>query len=597
MQRHQGHFIAIACLIEIRYQRDMLQIGFQRIKPAHGADELLEVIKPAGGLGTLVFAPHRRVAAFIEDDLGQLVMAHRVGLRPPALDIAQENLQGGARLAAYLVGLDHQARHLAHRDTRRARRCGDLLHAGLANPALGDVHDPLECQIVLGRAHKAHIGVGITHFRAFKEARTANDLVGQAQHDEAVFKRAHLPGRTHQNGDIIVLVAGADKGLDLVGDKTRFRIPVPQAAHLYLLAGIILGPQRLAKTRAVGPDEAGGRAENMPRRAVIAFQTDHGGAGKIGFEAQNVVHFRAAPAIDGLVVIAHTAHIARPARQEAQPEILADIGVLILVHQKIAEAPVIKRQHIGIFGEDRQIVQQEIAEIAGIEDFQPLLVEPVEHISLAVRERPAVLLAQLFRAYAPVLPAIDEAGQMARRPALVVYPLGLEDLLDQAQLVIGIQDGEGGFQPHQLGMPAQNLRGDGVEGAKPGQPLHCLTDNGADTLLHLAGGLVGEGHREDFPRIGPACGKDMSKPGGQDARLAGACPREHENRPVSRLHSGALLCVQSLQITRQAGLSASGRAGRRLLGQGDRIHGGLDAEQSIRTGANKTSTPWGNRQG
>lgn len=58
-------------------------------------------------------------------------------------------------------------------------------------------------------------------------------------------------------------------------------------------------------------DEVAGRAENMLGGAVIAFELDDLGAGKILVEAQDIVHFRAAPAIDRLVVVTHTADVLR----------------------------------------------------------------------------------------------------------------------------------------------------------------------------------------------------------------------------------------------------------------------------------------------
>ena len=78
--------------------------------------------------------------------------------------------------------------------------------------------------------------------------------------------------------------------------------------------------------------------------------------------------------------------------------------------------------------------------------------------------------------------------------------LGLEQLLDQADLVVGVEDGEVGLQADQLGVAAQDLHADRVEGAEPGHALDHLADHLADALLHLARRLVGEGDGEDFAR-------------------------------------------------------------------------------------------------
>ncbi len=302
-------------------------------------------------------------------------------------------------------------------------------------------------------------------------------------------------------------------------------------------------------------------------------------AGKILLEAENIVHFRAAPAIDRLVVIAHAAHIARAARQKAQPQILGDVGVLILVHQQIAELAVKIRQHIVMVLEDGDVVQQKIAEIAGVQHAQAVLIELVEFPRLAVCEAPLVLFGDAFGRLGAVLPAVDEAGEMARRPALGINALGLKDLLQKPQLVVGVQNGEGGFQPHQLGMAAQDLGGDGVEGAQPRQALDLLADDLAHPLLHLARGLVGEGHRQNVPGLRLAGRQDMRQPRGQHAGLARARARQHQHRAVHRLDRGALFGVQPVKI----GGVRTRRPWGRLLGKGDRGH---DAgfRTSIRTG-------------
>ncbi len=98
-------------------------------------------------------------------------------------------------------------------------------------------------------------------------------------------------------------------------------------------------------------DQACGRAEDMAGRAIVALQPDDGGAGEVLVEAQDVVHFRAAPAVDGLVVVADAADIGRALRQQPQPQILGDVGVLVLVDQDVTEAAMVVGQHVGMLTE------------------------------------------------------------------------------------------------------------------------------------------------------------------------------------------------------------------------------------------------------
>ena len=75
-----------------------------------------------------------------------------------------------------------------------------------------------------------------------------------------------------------------------------------------------------------------GCGENRGGGAIIRLQPDDFRAVEIPFEPQDVFHLSAAPGIDRLVVIADAADVLPLLRQQAEPEILDNVGVLILVH-------------------------------------------------------------------------------------------------------------------------------------------------------------------------------------------------------------------------------------------------------------------------
>jgi hypothetical protein len=146
-------------------------------------------------------------------------------------------------------------------------------------------------------------------------------------------------------------------------------------------------------------------------------------------------------------------------------------------------------------------VQQQVAEIAGVQRLQPVLVGGVELAALAVGEGAGVALGDVGLGSRPrffqpsIIPANWRAGQRFSS-----MPFGLDQLLDQPDLVVGVEDGEVRAQPDQLGMAAQQACADRVEGAEPGHALDAAPTRSADALLHLAGGLVGEGHGQDLAR-------------------------------------------------------------------------------------------------
>ena len=203
-----------------------------------------------------------------------------------------------------------------------------------------------------------------------------------------------------------------------------------------------------------------------------------------------------------------------------------------------------------MFAEQPDVFQQEIAEIGGVENLQPFLIGRVELAALAVAENRSFARRHLRRRQPAILPAVDQAGQHPRRPAFVVDVLGLQQLLQQADLVVDIEHGEIGFQLHQLGMGAQDASADGVKGAEPRHALDRLAQHLAEPQLHLSRRLVGEGDGEDFAGPGPALAEDVGDAAGQHAGLAGAGARQYQDRPVQRFHRLALLGIEAGEILR-----------------------------------------------
>ena len=224
---------------------------------------------------------------------------------------------------------------------------------------------------------------------------------------------------------------------------------------------------------AMRPEAA---AEDVALGAVVALQPDHLGAGEVRLEAQDVVDLGAAPAVDRLVVVADAADVGRAAGDQPQPQVLGDVGVLVLVDQRVAEAALVVGEHVGVLQEQAQHLEQQVAEVGGVELLEALLVGGVERRSLALGEGEGLPARHLVGREAAVLPAVDQGGQLARRPAVLVQPLALDHLLDEADLVVGVEDGEARLEAHQLGMPAQDLDADGVEGAEPGHALDGAAD-------------------------------------------------------------------------------------------------------------------------
>ncbi|MPL84433.1 hypothetical protein SDC9_30398 [bioreactor metagenome] len=587
MQRHDRDLVLALGTVIVHDQRDVLEEALQVLELLERLHQFLQVLEPARRLGGLVVLPHRDIARLLEDaldqtDVGMIVRRRHRGLVEldqrvvilgrarrrggrggadlgvPARDILDEKPQLPARLAADLARRDQPARSVKEAQPRLARQHLDARLRLLAQPALRRVDDTLEGKIVLGRDGQAEIGHCVADLEPFIEPRPADHPIGQADGQEAVLEGAHLVAGAHQNR-LIGQPHRSDRApprgdrLDLLADPARLFLAIPMADQPHLLAALRLGPERLAKPPLVRGDQPRGGGQDMLGRAVILFEPDHHRAREILLEAQDVADLGAAPAIDRLVIIADAADVAMALRQQPQPQILRDVGVLILVDKDIAEPALILRQHIRVGLEDRHHMQQQIAEIDGIQRAQPVLIGGVKLGAAVVEGRGLGALHPLGRQRA-VLPAVDDARELARRPALLVHVRGEDQLFQQPDLVVGVEDGEVRLQPDEFRMPPQQLDADRVEGAQPRHPLDRTAEQPAHALLHLARGLVGEGHGEDLVRAATARMDQMRDARGQGLGLAGAGARQHQHRAVKRLDRGALRGVQPLEIGRGAAL-------------------------------------------
>ena len=243
--------------------------------------------------------------------------------------------------------------------------------------------------------------------------------------------------------------------------------------------------------------------------------------------------------------------------------ILGAVGVLIFIDHHIFEAALIIGLHIGVLAEDGQHVQQQIAEIAGVQRLQPFLVTRIHGSTAAVRTigiGETLAARHIGGELALVLPAVDQAGELLWRPPLVVDAGFGHHLLQQPQLVIGIKDGELRVQAHQFGMAAQHLGRQRVKGAEPRQAFGHRPQQKFCAVAHLARGLVGEGDGQHFGRPGQPVEQYVRQPGGERFRLAGAGAGQDQHRAFGGGHRLALRRIQPGQPWRLTG--------RRIMGHG-----------------------------
>ena len=186
--------------------------------------------------------------------------------------------------------------------------------------------------------HQPEVSDRVADLGALVEAEAADDLVGQADRDEALFELAGLELGADEDRDVLERTARAHVAFDVLADAARFLRAVPDADDSNLLALARIGPERLAEAPGVMGDEAVGGGEDVRGRTVILLEPDDLRAREILLEAQDVGDLGAAPGIDRLVVVADAAKVAARLGEQFQPFVLALVGILIFVDEDVAEA-------------------------------------------------------------------------------------------------------------------------------------------------------------------------------------------------------------------------------------------------------------------
>ena len=121
-----------------------------------------------------------------------------------------------------------------------------------------------------------------------------------------------------------------------------------------------------------------GRIEDVAGRAVVLLELDDEAAGEILLKFENIADIRAAPAVNGLIVVAHDADVLLLAGQQTHQLVLRKVGVLIFVYQYIVELAPVIFQHRRMRREQLHGFHDEVVEIERIVGAQRLFIALVD---------------------------------------------------------------------------------------------------------------------------------------------------------------------------------------------------------------------------
>ena len=261
----------------------------------------------------------------------------------------------------------------------------------------------------------------------------------------------------------------------------------------------------------------------------------------------HVLDARAAPAVDRLIVVADHEHLTGRAGEHANPRVLQGVGVLELVDQQMPEP-------FAIMLEQRIVVQPQLVraqqQLGEIDQSRTLACGLVRAIDVDQRRVDRVVAwIERIRPLALVLRAVDEPGRLARRKSRLVQTKTLDRALDQALLIVRVENLEGLGQPRLAPVPAQKPMRDAVERADR-KAAHVVRDQRLGARAHFAGGLVGEGDGEHRPRRHAIDFEQPADAMREYARLAGTGAGQHQIMSGRRRHGFALRGIQSIEKMR-----------------------------------------------
>ena len=199
-----------------------------------------------------------------------------------------------------------------------------------------------------------------------------------------------------------------------------------------------VGAQLLAEAPLVVGDQRVGGIEDVGRGAIVLLQTDDLGIGEIAVELLDVLDLRPAPAVDRLIVVTHHHQALATLGEKAQPGVLHGVGVLELVDQDMAEAALVMLQQAGIVAPQVEGAQQQFGEVNDAGTRASGLVGFIDAAHGGEEQVAAGLDA--LRADALVLLPVDEPLRLLGRPALFVEAQFTDHPLDQALLIVGVEN-------------------------------------------------------------------------------------------------------------------------------------------------------------
>ena len=239
-------------------------------------------------------------------------------------------------------------------------------------------------------------------------------------------------------------------------------------------------------------------------------------------------------------------------REEMDEAVLGVVDVLVLVDEDVAEALLPLGRDLGMGLEHLDRLLDEVVEVEGAVVGEGGLVAAIDggdDLLEGALRRAAIVI----RAHHLILRAADGVEDVGGLVLLRVVVGVDQGLAGDGLLVALVEDHEVVGHADGLAIDAEDAGADRMESAGPDARRH-LADEVGDARLHLVGGLVGEGDREDVLGRDAGLADHVGDAVGERAGLATAGAGEDENGAFGRRGGHALLRVKPFQDCAHEGI-------------------------------------------
>ena len=449
-----------------------------------------------------------------------------------------------------------------HADAALAGVVAELFQGGGADLPSRHVDHPQEGVVVVRVDQQAEVAHQVLHLLAGEEAGAAGQAIGNLVVLQLQLHQLGLVVAAVEDGEVAVRALGAQVlGEDFQCHPLALGLLVARADHADLVAMAHFRPQLLLEHVGVVGDEDVGALEDAAGGAVVLLQHHYLQGRVVLLQQHQVFRTRAAPGVDRLVVVADHGELVAHAHQHLHQQVLAGIGVLVFVHQQVADAVLPLLEDVGVFLEELDRQQDQVVEVHRVVRLERALVVQVDDgggLLLGAARLGQGLVGQ----NQVVLPAVDEVLDLVR--TVVAGILLLHDVGEQRLDVAVIEDREAGLVAQARVFLADDVHAQVVESGHGKAARLAALEQGADALLHLPRRLVGEGHGDDVTGLDAAVLHQVGDLAGDHAGLAGAGTGEHQQGAADVVHGFLLPRIESghvVQVVRNGGASLTGRKG------------------------------------